>query len=167
MEYVLIGKIVSTHGIKGEVKLKSNFEFKDKVFLPNMNIYIGSNKIKEVIVSYRRHKDFDMICLDNYNNINEVLRYIGEDVYASREDLNLSSKEVLDSDLIGVSVYACDKCLGIIKDVFPSSSIQKVIRITCDKGEFLVPYVKEFVKNVDLSNKKMVLYSMEGVMKCE
>lgn len=167
MEYVLIGKIVSTHGIKGEIKIKSNFEFKNKVFIPNNSIYIGANKTKEVITSYRRHKNFDMVLLDKYNNINEVLKYIGENVYVVKDSLGLSKDEILDSDLIGLEVYALDKYVGIIKEVFASSSIQKVIRIANDTNVYLMPYVNEFIKKVDLSNKKMILYSMEGVMKCE
>jgi ribosomal 30S subunit maturation factor RimM len=39
MKYVLIGKIVNTHGLKGEVRILSDFKYKDKVFIPEMNIY--------------------------------------------------------------------------------------------------------------------------------
>ena len=41
MEYIVIGKIVNTHGIKGEVRLLSNFKYKEKVFVPKFTIYIG------------------------------------------------------------------------------------------------------------------------------
>ena len=41
MNYIYIGKIVNTHGLKGEIRILSDFEFKDKVFVPNMKIYIG------------------------------------------------------------------------------------------------------------------------------
>ena len=44
MEYVYIGKLVNPHGIKGEVKLLSNFEYKDKAFVVGMNFYIGEDK---------------------------------------------------------------------------------------------------------------------------
>lgn len=60
MDYIKIGKIVNTHGIKGEVRLLSKFPYKDKVFVKDMNIYIDK-KYKEVINSYRKHKNFDMI----------------------------------------------------------------------------------------------------------
>ena len=45
MKYIYIGKIVNTHGIKGEVRLLSNFKFKDKVFKKGMTIYIGKDKV--------------------------------------------------------------------------------------------------------------------------
>ena len=48
-EYVYIGKIVNTHGIKGELRLLSDFKYKDRVFLENRKIYIGEDKIEETI----------------------------------------------------------------------------------------------------------------------
>ena len=45
MEYVLIGKIVNTHGIKGELRIKSDFLMKERVFKKGMSYYIGKDKI--------------------------------------------------------------------------------------------------------------------------
>ena len=80
MEYIYIGKIVNTHGIKGELRILSDFKYKDRIFRKGFNIYIGKDKIKETITSYRHHKVFEMICMDGYNDINEVLKYKGENV---------------------------------------------------------------------------------------
>ena len=43
-EYIYIGKIVNTHGIKGEIRILSDFEKKDSVFVVGMPIYIGRKK---------------------------------------------------------------------------------------------------------------------------
>ena len=48
MTLIKIGKIVNTHGIKGELRLLSKFPYKDKVFINNMTIYIDK-KDKEII----------------------------------------------------------------------------------------------------------------------
>ena len=74
-DYILIGKIVNTHGIKGEIRIISDFELKEKVFKPNTTIYIGQEKEEAKIVSYRQHKMFDMVLLENKNDIDEVLKY--------------------------------------------------------------------------------------------
>ena len=42
MSYIKIGKIATTHGIKGELKILSNFEYKDKIFIPGFKLYIGN-----------------------------------------------------------------------------------------------------------------------------
>ena len=66
MKYVLIGKLVNTHGLKGEVRILSNFKYKDRVFIPGMKIYIGKEKKEEEIISYRHHKMFEMIMMKGY-----------------------------------------------------------------------------------------------------
>lgn len=79
--YRYLGKIVNTHGIKGELRLLSNFDKKDLVFQPGFKIYIGEEKQEEIIKTYRHHKNFDMISLNGYSNINEVLKYLKMPVY--------------------------------------------------------------------------------------
>ena len=53
MEYIYIGRIVNTHGIKGELRIKSNFLEKEKVFKKGMILYIGEGYVPEEIVTYR------------------------------------------------------------------------------------------------------------------
>ena len=60
MEFVCLGKIVNTHGIKGEVRILSQIRYKDRIFVKGMPIYIGRKKVPEVIDGYRVHKNFDM-----------------------------------------------------------------------------------------------------------
>lgn len=166
MKYVLIGKIVSTHGIKGEIKIKSDFEFKDKVFTSGSYIYIGNDKKKEKIISYRSHKGFDMVLLGEYNNINQVLQFMGCDVYFNKDDLNLRDNQILDNDLIGLDVILNNEIFGQVVEVFRSSTVQKVIRFKSDTKSYLVPYVDSLIK-IDGLNKRVILNSMEGVLECE
>ena len=72
MTLIKIGKIVNTHGIKGELRLLSKFPYKDKVFINNMTIYIDK-KDKEIINTYRKHKNFDMITLKDRIDLNNKL----------------------------------------------------------------------------------------------
>ncbi len=166
MEYVYIGKIVSTHGIKGEIKIISDFDYKDQAFKVGGHIYIGTAKKEEMIQSYRRHKNYEMITLKNYDNINQVLKFMKEDVYINREDLNLNGFLYLDSDLIGLSIYSDSEYLGIITEVFSPSPNNKVIRFTLKGKNYLVPYIKNLIKEIDLNHQKVILYSMEGVLEC-
>lgn len=167
MEYIFIGKIVSTHGIKGEIKIISDFDFKDKAFKINNNIYMGKEKCEFIINSYRKHKNYDMITLEGYNDINKVLPFINEFVYIKETDLLLDDNQYLDSSLIGLDIYNNDIYLGKIVEIFSPSPNRKVIRFNNNSKYFLVPYMQNFVKTIDLSNKKVVLYSMEGVLECE
>ena len=48
-DYVYIGRITNTHGLKGEVKIRSNFDYKDRVFKEGFTLYIGKDKTEEVV----------------------------------------------------------------------------------------------------------------------
>ena len=150
MDYILIGKIVNTHGIKGELRLLSDFDKKEIVFKPNFNIYIGPTYIKETINSYRHHKMFDMITLIGYNNINEVLKYKYMDVYVKRSDLNLNDNDYLLDDLIGMKIIDNNEVLGKVIDYQNTNTV--LLKVSGVK-EFYIPLVDEYVINVDTKNK--------------
>lgn len=159
MEYIYIGKIVNTHGIKGEVRILSRFDFKEKVFVPNTLIYIGEEKIEEKIVSYRKHKSFDMVLLEGINDINDVLKYKGKNVYISSSSLKLSDNEILDEDLIGFTALYEDKEIGIVNDIMDYGN--KVLKI----NESLIPYNENFILKLNKENKKIYLKNVEGLIK--
>ena len=160
--FIYIGKIVNTHGLKGEIRILSDFEKKDKVFIPGMTIYIGRKKEKEVINTYRHHKMFDMITMKGYSDINEVIRYKGLYVYIKKEDLKLENNEYLETDLIDLEVYINNEKVGIITDIRDSGNNKFVVVKTDDKDVF-VPLQDEFIKNVDLVNKKVIIEPIKGM----
>ena len=92
MKYINIGKIVNTHALKGEVRIISDFEYKDRIFKPNNSLYIGQFKTKEIIETYRKHKQFDMVKFVGIDYINDVLKYKGDVVYIDENDLKLKKE---------------------------------------------------------------------------
>lgn len=164
MEYVKIGKIVNTHGIKGELRIRSDFEYKDRVFKKGFNLYIGKEKIKEEINTYRHHKEFEMVTFIEYNNINQVLKYLKEDVYIIKEDLNLNSDEYLEKELIGFNVIENDEVVGEVIDITKTSSTNKIMEITYKGKRVLLPYHKDFILKLDLQNKKIEVKLIEGMI---
>ena len=165
MKYVYIGKIVNTHGIKGELRILSDFKYKDKVFKSNMLIYIGKDKVEEKIVSYRKHKNFDMVCLDGYNNINEVLKYKGLYAYVNKEDIELDKDKYLDEDIIGMDVIVDNKVIGKVDNI--EKNVQYLIVVKNKDKEYLVPYNDFFVKEIDINNKKIIINNIEGLFDME
>lgn len=163
-EYVLIGKIVNTHGIKGELRLLSNFKYKDRVFLENRRIYIGEEKIEAIINSYRHHKIFEMITLKGYNNINEVLKYLNKEVYVKRNDLSLNTNDYLDEDLVNLSVIFNNQEVGHVVAVRQINPKNKIIEALINDKITLIPYHNDFIKNVDLENKKIELNLIGGMI---
>jgi len=157
MDSIYVGKTVSTHGIQGEIKIVSDFEYKNKVFVVG-NILIIDNK-EYIIKSYRHHKNYEMVTLNNYKDINEVLFLLKKNVYFKKSNLFLDDQEVLDSDLITYKVFSNDQKAGIIKEIFYASPTNKVVRILFDR-EVLVPY--QFL-TIDKKNKCCYVEIMEGM----
>jgi len=165
-EFIYIGKIVNTHGIKGEIRILSDFEKKDKVFIKGMPIYIGRKKEKEIINTYRHHKNFEMITMDGYYDINQVLRYKGLYVYIKKEDLCLEDGEYLETDLIDLTVLVDNEEKGIIIDIRDSGH-NKFLVIKDELKEVFIPYQKEFIGNIDFASKTIEIKPIKGMFEWE
>ncbi len=163
MNYILIGKIVNTHGIKGELRIISDFPYKDRVFKNNFNIYIGKDKINEVINTYRHHKIFDMITLKNYNNINEVLKYKGSLVYINRLDLKLNDNEYLECDLLDFNIIINNNIIGKLSS-FENHNNNKIIIVKNQEKEILLPYNNNLIENINLDKKEITYKNIEGLI---
>jgi len=164
MEYIYIGKIVNTHGIKGELRILSDFEYKNRVFQKGFNLYIGKDKIKEEINTYRHHKEFEMVTFNEYNNINQVLKYLKENVYVLKEDLNLKDDEYLEKELIGFDVIEEDEVVGKVINIEKTSPTNKIMEINYKGKRLLIPYHTDFILKLDLQNKKIEVKLIEGMI---
>lgn len=160
MNYVYLGKIVNTHGIKGEVRILSDFKFKEQVFKKDNKIYIGKDKDELTISGYRVHKKFDMLTFDNISDINEVLKYKGQNIYFDRNQIHIDG--ILDEDLIGLDVYT-SKYIGKVSEILQSPS-QQILVIKNKDHINMVPYVDAFVKKIDLTNKRIEIEEIEGLI---
>jgi len=159
MDLVYVGKIVNTHGIKGELRIKSDFERKDLVFKVGNKIIIEQEE--HTIRTYRFHKIYDMITIDELDNINDVLCYVGKKVYVSRDSLKLKETDYLLSDLIGLNVVFKDTVYGIVKDY--SNNLNPLLQIEYDKT-YYIPINSNFIKNVDLEKKELIVENIEGLI---
>ena len=162
MEYLYVGKIVNTHGIKGELRIRSNFDRKDLAFKPGVKLYFGDGKEEHKIVTYRPHKEFDMVTFKNYSNINEVLKYLKQDVYIKKEDLDLSANEYVLEELVGCHVYENDTDYGIVSEIVYNNS--NVLLSISGAKNFYIPNNPNFIKNVDIDNKKIIVENIKGLM---
>lgn len=162
MDYICIGKIVNTHGIKGELRIRSDFDKKDIIFKPGFNLYVGEGHVKEEIVTYRRHKEFDMVTFKGYDNINQVLNYIKMNVYVKREDLNLGENDYVLQDLVGLDVVENGEKFGKVSEIVYNGS-STLLYIEAEKN-FYIPYVDSYIKNVDITNRIIEVEGTKGLI---
>lgn len=154
-----IGKLVNTHGLKGEIKIISDFKYKLDVFKKGNNIYIGEDKLE--INSYRPHQIYDMLTFKGINSIDDVLKYKGMEVYIERSEYEFDG--ILDEDIIGMEVYTGNKLIGKVTEIF-KNKVHSILVIEKNGNINMVPYVDEFIKNIDLENKKIEINIIEGLI---
>lgn len=146
MNLIYIGKIVNTHGIKGELRIKSDFEYKDRVFNKGNILNINNNSYE--INSYRIHKDFDMVTFVGYTNINDVLDLKGLKVYFDKDLLNLNKDEYLLEELIGKEIDLNGEILGKIVDYY--TGINPLLKVCkSDNKTFYIPINDTFILSVE------------------
>ena len=162
MKYVLIGKIVNTHGLKGEIRILSDFKYINKVFIPEMKIYIGHDKVEEKIKTYRHHKIFEMITMDGYDDIDQILKYKGEYIFVNKEDIKLGENEYLNEDIIGLKVYVEDRYLGIVKKIENHNGNQ-ILVVLGDNKNYLIPYNFDIIVKVNLEKKEIIVNNITGL----
>ena len=161
MDYIYIGDLVNTHGIKGEVRILSDFKYKSSVFVKNNNLYIGRKKDKLVINSYRKHKMFDLVTFDGINDINDVLIYKGDKVYINRDEIKVDG--YYNEDLIGLDVYGNSKYVGKVVDIV-NNGIYDILVIVNGSVKNLVPNISEFIVDISLENHKIDINIIEGLI---
>ena len=144
-----IGKIINTHGIKGELKVDP-YTFDKNRFSKLKSIFVGED-LKEFFIKKVRVSDFVYLSFEGYENINDVLNLKGLNIYIRDEDrLELEEDQYYVSDLIGKEVYDTEgNYLGILKEILEYPANDIFVIEGKDKETYQVPGVKEFIKKID------------------
>ena len=152
MNKIVIGKYVTTHGIKGEIRIKSDFNEKDKVFKVGNEIIIDKPYI---INSYRVHKGYDMVTLEGVNRIEDIINLKNSLVYIDRD--KYFNDEVIEDDLIGYKIENSylDTFLSEIRLMTRGKKI-----LVCTNGKF-IPY--ELIDHIDNDDKIIYIKEVEGL----
>ena len=166
MEYVVIGKILNTFGIKGELKADAYTDFVEERFKKDSTVYIGEEHVPFVMRSYRMHKGFYLLSFKDVDDINLVEKYKGMLLYKAKSDIHkLKEGEYYFSDLKDLDVYVDDKKIGKVLQVAEGIAA-KNLRVLKDEDrkEYLVPFLPVFIRNVDLDEKRIDVIQMEGLL---
>lgn len=160
MDYIYVGDIVNTHGLKGEIRILSDFKFKNTAFIQDRKCYIGKDYKEEVIDTYRTHKDYDMVTFKDKKHIDDVIIYKNEPLYVNRNDIEYNG--YLDEDLIGLDVYCLDEHIGHVDSILKTNAHE--ILLVKNGSKHMIPNVEEFIKLVDLDNNRLEINYMKGLL---
>lgn len=162
MKKILIGQIVNTHGLKGELRIVSNFPYKELVFTKGFKLYVGKREDVCIINSYRKHKIYNMVTFEGIDTIDVAIAYKGDYVYIDRDDLKIDG--YINEDIIGFNVYNENLLIGTLTDVVNNGAHDILVINSVNNARIMVPFVDEYVKDVDLDNKKIMIETITGLL---
>lgn len=169
MNYIILGKIVNTHGIKGELKVQSYSDFDAIRYKKGNTVYIAfeDTYLPMKVSSFRVHKGFSLVSFEGAQDINAVEKYKDCYLYMNANDRHvLADGEYYRDQLIGLTALDEEnQVIGIVTAVEETCPSQTHLRIQRrDAADALVPYIPFFVKRVDLKEKILVIHKEEGLL---
>ncbi len=166
MELITIGKIVNTHGLEGTLKVKSFTDFKEERYAKGTPLYIAFERdfIPVTVVSYKEVKTIDLVVFKEFTNINQVEKFKGCDLKIDKELIHkLDLDEFYFSEIIGMEVYSDDLHIGKCIDIrdYPQG---EVLVVKMSEKNVLIPFRKEFIKEVSKEKNILYLIMWEGLL---
>ncbi|MCI6735990.1 ribosome maturation factor RimM [Aerococcus viridans] len=171
-QYYLVGKIVNTQALRGEVRVMATTDFPEERFKIGaiLAIFNGNKLVETVEVDgHRLHKNFNLLHFKGKDNINDVEKFKGFDLKVAgteREADELDENEFYYDDIIGLEVYTTDEIyLGKVREItsLPSNDVWAIQRPNKGK-DILIPYIEDIVLEIDLDDNRVVIDSMDGLI---
>lgn len=168
MEFFDVGKVVNTHGLKGEVRVISITNMpEERYFVGSPLIWFGddSEQVELTVRSHRVHKNFDLVAFENHPTINDVEKYVGGLLRVSENHLlELNEDEFYLHEIIGCTVVDEEGIeLGTVKEVLSPGANDVWVVQRQGKRDLLLPYIDPVILNVDIENNLITAHVMAGL----
>ena len=138
---IKLGKFVNTHGIKGEIRLLSKFDYTEEL-QPGKVVSIKDKEF--VITNNRKHKNFTLLTFEGIDNINDIEFLKGNDIYGEG-----NSKELSVPEYVGYKVNIGDSEVGEVIDYFKQGTTWSLIVKLNEDKKTNIPFVDEFIDSIE------------------
>lgn len=162
-QYLEAGKIVTTHGIKGEVKIMPYCDSAE-LLAEFDRLFIGKNHDEIIVERARVQKNMVIAKLEGINTPEEAEKLRNKMLFMHRDDLELDDDTYFIQDLIGMEVKDADSdaLYGTIADVMQTGA-NDVYVVRGEEREYLVPAIADVVISTDLDSNKMTIRPLDGL----
>ena len=156
LQFVEAGEIVTTHGVRGEVKVLPWLDDAEMLCEFDRCRIEGKEYTMEQV---RVQKTCNLVKLNGIDTMEAAMMMRGKTIELYREDID--EEVIFAAELIGMEVYTEDKCIGKIREVldYPGNSVYVI------KGEYeyMIPAVKQFILSTDMEGNRMQVKLIEGM----
>ncbi|WP_353855775.1 ribosome maturation factor RimM [Bacillus sp. Bos-x628] len=170
LNWLNVGKIVNTHGVRGEVRVVSKTDFPEERYKTGSVLYIfkhGQDKpLKVTVASHRQHKQFDLLTFEEVGSLNEAEQLKEAIIKVDKNHLSpLDEGEFYFHEIIGCDVYDEHKeLIGRIKEILTPGANDVWVVERKGKKDALIPYIPSVVKTIDIPSKTIHIEMMEGLI---
>ena len=166
MEYLKLGKIIDTFSLDGTVKIFSTTTNQEIRFQKGKKVLIKTEEeYKEVTInSYRHSPKGDYLRFDEIANVDEAALLKGKELFVIKDRNDLKEGYYFFSDLIGCDTISDGEKIGQVIDIeeYPA---QITLKVKANNGKiFFVPFVKAFIKSVNIESKQIDIVLLEGML---
>ncbi|MGL6107431.1 ribosome maturation factor RimM [Romboutsia sp.] len=161
-----IGKIVSTQGLKGEVRV---YSYTDDIYRFDelKDFYLGKDLENKWDVEKVRYKGNMIIMkIKGIETVEEAEKLRDKFMYVSREESrDLKEGEYFIADMIGIDVYTVDgEHIGVLDDVLQYAANDVYLVKNSEGKEFMIPAIMKFVPTIDMNERKMIIDPIKGML---
>ena len=165
-QFLQVGVISSTHGIRGEVKVFPTTD--DPARFKKLKIVLldtGKELTELEVQSVKFFKQFVILKFRGIDNINDIEIYKGKSLLVPREDaVELEENEYYIADLIDMEVVTDEGEFSILRDVMETGANEVYIIDSKEHGEVLIPAIRDCILDVDVENRRMKIRLMDGLI---
>ena len=167
MEYLTIGTIIDAFGLDGTAKIKSSTDRGEQRYKVGAKLFLckGNDRREVTVESYRSSHVIDFVKFEEFNTPEEIKELKGSTIEVIKDRKDLEVGYYFYSDLEGCIILDEDKNeLGIVSKVeeFPAQITLRVKRN--NKPDFFVPFIKQFILNVDIDKKTITIKVIGGML---
>ena len=156
LQYIEAGEIVTTHGVRGEVKVLCWLDDPEMLCEFDRCRIDGKEYTMEQV---RVQKTCNLVKLKGIDTVEAAQAMRGKTIELYREDID--DEVIFAAELVGMEVYAEGECIGKIREVldYPGNSVYVV------KGEheYMIPAVNQFILSTDMEKNEMRVKLIEGM----
>lgn len=163
-EFLETGKIVGTHGVRGELRVECWCD-SPQVLTEFSTFYYDEGRERVDVESARPHKGMVLLKLKGVDTVEQGDALRGKVLWLKREDYPLKPGQVFLQDLMGLSVIDGNtgKLYGVLTEIIPTGA-NDVYRIRNGEGkEFLFPAVEHMIQEIDVDGGKMLVLPIPGI----
>jgi 16S rRNA processing protein RimM len=155
--FLLIGRLLRTHGLHGEIVMDLKTDFPERIKKGKI-VYCGEEHKRLIVHDTRQHNRYILISFKGISSNDALQEYVNQFVFIRADEVEpLPQGHYYFHELIGMNVFENSKKIGVVSDMLETGSNDVIVVSTKTGKEILVPLIKGVVLSINKEEQKVVV----------